>query len=137
MARKTSVKVVLNRQCLDAIREGEVEGFEKLGQSILDDGRSRVPDAPPYGKGLVETGAYGVWADGKKVAGTATKPRTAVVKSGVTVAVGYRFPARFLALGTIHIAPHPEFFVSPMNAHISDAPSYLRPSIRKRLAGVR
>lgn len=137
MARKVSSRVVLNRKALTAIRQGAVAGMEEMGRAVLAMGEGQVPDATPFGEGLVTTGDYGVWADGRKVAGTASKPRRVAVKSGITLICGYGFPGRFQALGTIHIAPNPSWFVEPMNTVIPGAHSYLKPEIRKRLAGVR
>lgn len=110
MARKVSVRTVVNRQALTAAREGAVAAMEDLGQRFL--AVAEVPDAPPLGKGLVETGQYGVWSDGRKVAGTATRPHgERIPKQGVLLIAGYGFPAHFLEWGTIKMPAIP--FVTP------------------------
>ncbi len=110
MVRKTNVRTVVNRQALTDIRAKEVDAMEALGQRFLE--VVRPPDAPPLGQGLVQTGDWGVWADGKKVAGTAPKPRSVRVKQyGVILIAGFGFPARFNEIGTIRQPPRP--FVTP------------------------
>lgn len=135
MARKTSVRVVMNRKALTAIRSGVVDGMEALGQAVLSAGVGKVPDDPET-QAIIE-GGFGIWADGKKVAGTAQKPRSVRVKSGVTLICGYGFPARFQSLGTIHIPPNPGWFVTPVMTDAPGAERFLKPAVRKRLAGVR
>lgn len=137
MARKVSSRVVINRQEITAIREGFVAGMESIGEQVLAMGEGKVPDATPFGQGLVTTGDYGVWADGRKVAGGASKPRRAVARRGVTLIVGYGFPGRFQALGTTEIAPNPDWFVTPMNSVIPGTQRYLKPHVTRALARVR
>jgi hypothetical protein len=82
-----------------------------LGQEFLDRTRPTVPDAPPFGVGLVETGAYGVWSDGSQVAGSAERPDSDVPASGIVLFAGYDAPGRFLEEGTVH--NRQEAFVTP------------------------
>lgn len=110
MARKVNVRTVLNRQALDQMRAGWVDGFEDLALEVL--AYADVPDADPQDIGLVERGGWGIWADGKKVAGPGNKPRGLRVKRYVVVmAVGYGFPGRFQETGTVNQPPNP--FVTP------------------------
>ena len=107
MAGRVTAKTIVNRQALTSIRGRFVDGMDAIGAKVIDVATPHVPDAPPYGKGLVERGGYAVWSDGQKVAGAAAKPRGEVPKVGVTLMVGYDFPARFLEEGTIYITPRP------------------------------
>jgi hypothetical protein len=126
---KVSTRVVLNRQALDALTRGVADGLGEMAQTIVDDARPH--DAPPYGEGLIEAGDYGVWANGKKVDGTANKPRAAKIKKGEVVAVGgYGFPARFHEMGTIDTPSFP-FLTPSLLRHQSHAGDFLRPSIRR------
>lgn len=134
MARKVNARTVVNRQALDAIRAGIVDAMEAMGQRVLS--VARVPDAPPYGQGLVETGDFGVWSDGKKVAGGASKPKGVTVKRGATLIVGFGFPGRFVELGTVKMAAQP-FLTPAMNEVIPGAADFLKPAVRKKLAGVK
>lgn len=61
-----SARTVINYKALTAIQAGFVDGFAAMGKAIIE--RTRPPDAPPIGQGLVQEGAWGVWAGGKKVA---------------------------------------------------------------------
>lgn len=137
MARRITSTTRVNRRALSAVREGIVAGMEDIGQRILALGVGKIPDATPFGEGLVTTGDYGVWADGKKVAGTARKPRGAKVARGVTLIVGYGFPGRFQSLGTVDIAPNPDWFITPINEVVPGAGAFLKPEIQKRLGRAR
>jgi len=138
----TSTRTVANRKALDAVRAGLVNGFETMGQSILE--RTHPPDDDPIGVGLVNEKAWGIWVDGRKVAtsdtppvqkidasvsggsfghavklnkarkigGAVTLPRSERTKKGITLVVGFGFPARFNELGTIHQPARP--FFSPI-----------------------
>lgn len=137
MARKIPVRVVVNRRAITAAREGFVAGMEDIGQRVLALGEGKIPDATPFGEGLVTTSDYGIWVDGKKVAGGATKPRRVVAKQGVTLIVGYGFPGRFQSLGTTEIAPNPDWFVTPMNEVLPGTGAYLKAPVKAALAKVR
>jgi hypothetical protein len=114
VARKTNVRTVLNRQALDVMRAGWVDGFEDLALFTL--GITQPPDAEPRGEGLVNRGDLGVWAQGKKVAGTARKPRALMVKKyEVVMALGFGFPGRFQETGTIRQPARP-FLTPPWQA---------------------
>lgn len=133
MARKLSSRVVVNRKALSAIREGAVAGLEQLAIDTLAAAAPNVPDDDPIGVGLVTTGSYGVWADGKKVAGLGQKPRREKVKTGVTLIVGYDFPARFNEGGTIHQPARP-FLTPAMVKEVPGADKTLGVQVRRRLA---
>jgi hypothetical protein len=107
MAHKVTARTILNHSALDELRRGLADGMAAIGEKVIETARPHVPDAPPIGKGLVETGDWGVWVDGKKVAGTATKPRREPAKDGIVLFAGYDFPGRFLEEGTIYITPRP------------------------------
>ena len=130
--RKVTARTVLNRRALSAVREGEVAGMEEVGQRFRE--VIRPPDAAPYGKGLIQTPDYGVWIGGKKVAGTATKPRSVKVRQrGAVLIAGEGFPGRFQELGTVHNPPQPH--VTPaMLEVLPGAGGYIKPAVRNRLA---
>jgi hypothetical protein len=131
MARKVSTRVVMNRRTLSAIDEGFVQGFEAIGQKVI--ATTKPPDAAPFGQGLVTTGAYGVWANNRKVAGPATKPRGARFGQGVHLFIGYGFPARFQELGTVKQPARP--FLGPvMDSVMPSTPQIVAPYMKGRLA---
>lgn len=128
MARKVSSRTVVNRKALTAIRAGLVDGMEAVGQAIV--GQTRPPDDPTTVHKI--EGDWGVWSDGRKVAGTAAKPRGAGIKQGVTLLVGFPFPARFNEMGTIHQPARP-FFTPTVTEVVPGTGKYLSPAVRKRL----
>jgi len=128
MARKVSSRTVVNRRALTAIRSGLVDGMEAVGQAIV--GQTRPPDDPTTTHKI--EGDWGVWSDGRKVAGTAAKPRGASTKQGVTLLVGFGFPARFNETGTIHQPARP-FFTPTVTEVIPGTGKYLSGPVRKRL----
>jgi len=135
MPRKPSVKVVLNRACLDAIDLGLAEGLEDVGKVVIQN--TDPPDAEPFGEGLVTTGDWGLWLGTKKVGGGATKPRSVRLGStGLTLIAGYGFPGRFQEFGTIHQPARP--FLTPVVFEMLPAvPEALGPPVKARLRGVR
>jgi hypothetical protein len=128
MPRKISARTVVNRKALDAIRAGLVDGMEAIGQAFV--GRADPPDDPTTAERII--GDYGIWADGRKVAGTATKPRRTSVKQGVTLIAGFPFPARFNELGTIHQPARP-FATPAMTETLPGAAGYIKPKVRAKL----
>lgn len=131
MARRETRATVVNRQALDAIRRGFVEGMAEQGRAVIAD--TNPPDDDPIGQGLVAEGDWGVWADGKKVAGTARKPRGANVKTGVTLLAGYPFPARFNEIGTVHQPGRPFFTPTVLRDLPGIAESHFRRPVRLAL----
>lgn len=106
MARKTSAKVVLNRQALTELGMGIAEGFEEVARTIVE--TADAPDATPYGEGLVDRGGWLVYLGTKKVGGGGldgkqpAKPRAFRPEEGSISAIGgYGFPARFQEEGTV------------------------------------
>jgi hypothetical protein len=134
MARRVSSRTVLNRKALTAIREGHVAGLEAMAQRTLELAQPNVPDDPKTPEQIV--GDYGVWADGKKVAGTGPKPRAVRTKQGVTMVVGYPFPMRFYEEGTVHQPARP--VLTPVMLDVApDVANFVRLEVRPRLARVR
>lgn len=134
MARRVSSRTVLNRKALNAIAAGFADGMEDIGQAFVE--VIDPPDATPYGEGLVTTPDWGVWGGGKKIAGTATKPRGATVKQGLTLVAGEGFPGRFQEFGTVNHRAQPHF-VKAMDQVIEGASRYLAPKVKARLARVK
>lgn len=129
MARKTSVRVILNREAVERVKLAVADGMGRSAANIVE---KAVPnDAPPYGEGLIEAGDWGVWVGGKKVAGTAAKPRGLRMARGEIVAVGgYGFPARFHERGTSDTAPHP--FLDPsFAAYGPETPEHVRAAVEE------
>lgn len=114
MARGT--KVVVNRKAFADWQLGVADGLFEAGKAALE--ATIVPDAPPYGQGLVEGGGVLSWLDGKKVGGTTiggkaiAKPRGLKTGRGEAVTiVGFGFPGRFVELGTVDTGAEP--FLTP------------------------
>lgn len=131
MAR-TNARTVINRKALTAIRAGLVDGVEDLGRAIV--ARINPPDDPTTSETIGVD--YGVWADGRKVAGGATKPRSQSVRKGVTLVVGVGFPGRFNEIGTVHQPARP-FFTPEVLAEIPETAGYLRPAVKRAIGGTR
>ena len=133
-------RVRINYAKLDALIAGCVDGLAVVGQAIIDDTRPGVPDEPPLGVGLVNTGGYVVYVDGHKVAGTASirlgrRNPMNPPRKGITLYVGYDFPARFLHNGTIHISPRP-FFAPHFFADVRGLAAAVRPAVDAKLRSV-
>lgn len=111
MPSKINSTTRLNRAALDQARGAFVDAMAELGAQTIATAEPNVPDATPIGVGLVTTGDWGVWVGGRKVAGTARKPRGARLKKGIALLVGYDFPGRFLETGTVKMAAEP--FLTP------------------------
>ena len=109
MARKPAV--VLNREALAELDRGFVAGMEGVADRVLD--RVVVPDAAPYGEGLIERGGWISYSDGKKVGESTSgvrKPRDMRVRGrGIAVGVGFTFPGRLVETGTVNYPPRPWF----------------------------
>lgn len=135
MARKVSRRTVLNFKTLGAIQQGLVEGMAAVGRAVI--AKTTPPDAEPFGKGLVTTGDWGIWAGTRKVAGTATKPKTVrLPKTGATLIVGYGFPGRYQEMGTINQPARP-FLTPAMLEELPGVEDALKAPVRRALASVR
>ena len=135
MARKVSTRTVVNYKTLDAITRGLADGMALLGQAII--AGTKPPDATPFGEGLVTTGDWGTWVKGRKVGGTATKPRSAKLSpTGITLLAGYGFPGRFQELGTVHQPARP-FFTPVVARELPGLEDYVKTPVRRALAGLK
>ena len=106
---KPTARTVLNRERLHEVDFALAKGLERLAEDVLE--RTDPPDAPVYGVGLIENGAYISYVDGKRVGGTTgKKPKSFKVRGqGVSIAVGFPFPARFNEIGTVKQPARPFF----------------------------
>lgn len=130
----------MNREALDAIRLGQADGLEAIGEQIVAVATPRAPDAEPYGKGLVGGGSVVTFVDRRKVAsfGPLSRiPRSGRVPPVGTVSVvGFGFPGRLRETGTIYVPASP--FLTPSVAEvIPSAADLVAVAIRGRLKGVR
>jgi hypothetical protein len=131
--KKTSVRVETNRAALDAAWLAVADGLLAVGEAIVDE--AHPPDAPPYGQGLVNRGAAGVWVNGKKVGGEAAKPRGIRVKQYPIVGVaGFGFPARFQEMGTVHQPARP-FLTPAANEVKGSSPATIRDVVAAKIGG--
>jgi HK97 gp10 family phage protein len=112
-----TARVQLNRAALNQVDLAVADGLLEQAQNIVE--AANPPDAPPFGKGLVQTGGAAAWAGKKKVGGAKSggreikKPRAVRLEAGVTTAVGgFGFPARFQEMGTVHQPARP--FLTPV-----------------------
>jgi hypothetical protein len=131
-----AARIVLNRAAFDELTLAEADGLFELAKSIVDG--ADVPDAEPYGVGLVQGGAALAFVGRKRVdvyskAGDPVKkPRAAKLSSsGITVIGGYGFPARFKETGTVKMAPEP-FLTPELMAQVPDAGAFVRQAAIKR-----
>jgi hypothetical protein len=134
--RKVNSTTRLNRAALDAIRGGFVDSMSDIGARVVEIAKPNIPDAEPFGQGLVTTGDWAVWSDGKKVAGTGAKPKRAIVKQAIVLIVEWGFPGRFQVFGTVNM-PSNDFATQPMLEVLPDAARYIKPRMDSRLRGVR
>ncbi len=105
-ARRTSASVILNRKALSDVGQQLAAGVGNFCASIIE--RAHVPDDPPIGKGLVQTGDWGVWYNGRKIGGHATKPRGLKLGAGIVGVAGYGSPiAHLLERGTVNMSARP------------------------------
>lgn len=110
MARKTSARVVLNRDNANRVRLALADGLLAVGQAIVD--AAHPPDAEPFGVGLVTQGGAVGYIDGRKIGGQGQKPgNLRLPKPGIVAFAGFGFPARFQEMGTIRQPARP--FLTP------------------------
>lgn len=132
-------RIALNRAALDEIQLAGVDGLVELSKSILRG--AHVPDATPYGEGLIERGGLVAYVDRKQVANWSVssadpivnKPRAAKLGPGSLVVAGFGFPGRFQEIGTVHQPGRP--FVSPELARqVPRAGVFIKAAAKRRLA---
>ena len=139
MARTS--RVVLNRQAVAKIRLGLADGLFDIAQEIV--ATAQPPDAPPYGRGLLEGGGALAWVDGKKVAGTTIggkqikKPRAVKLpKPSIVAIAGFGFPGRFAEFGTVRHRAQP--FLAPARDRVlPDSANTLRAAMKRALRQIR
>jgi len=131
MVRKNN-RVILNRATFQEITLAMADGLLALADQVI--ATARPPDDPPYGVGLVQTGGTVAYAFGKKVGGSAKKPRAIKVKSmGVVVAGGFGWPGHYAEFGTIHEPARP-FLTPALMATVPEAGAFVGAAVRQRLA---
>lgn len=108
MVKRGDVRVELDLRALNVARYEAGRGLLAVAEEAL--ARADVPDQPPYGEGLIETGAAGAWLDGVKVGGEADVP-DGESTDGIVGYVGYGFPAHFQENGTVNQPARP--FLTP------------------------
>jgi hypothetical protein len=131
---RRSKTVVLNRKALTALGEGIADGFIAVAERALELAAPNVPDAPPYGVGLVKTGAYVVYANGRKVGGKGSLRRKE--KKGIVMYAGYGFPMHLYELGSVHQPPRPVFAPAFFQATRDITPT-VKPFVQQALGQVR
>ena len=111
---KQTSRVILNRAKVEKLRLGIADAIFGVALEVLDN--THPPDAPPYGKGLIEGGGAVAFVDKKKVNGTTIggrqikKPRSLKLgtgEDGIVAIVGYGFPGRLVHNGSIHNKANP------------------------------
>lgn len=134
-------RVELNRAAMAEVDLALADGLFDLAKKII--AAARPPDAPPFGKGLVEGGGALSWVGKKKVDGTTiggrqiAKPRALRLTEGqVTAIAGFGFPARFVELGTIDTPAEP-FFTPAVAEVVPDAQVVVSAGMARRLRGER
>lgn len=130
-------RVVIHNQVFDELGEGIVDGFYEAGLAIIERNKPNVPvQAPPvvHDRHLRESGRVLVFRDGRKVrdSGSGRYGRLKVPRSGIALYVTYGFPARFLEVGTVRMAPHP-FATGAINAGLHEAAGPVRAAVDARL----
>lgn len=136
MARKPSARVVLNRAALSQLHLAYAEGVEEIARTIVE--TADPPDATPFGKGLVTSGGWAVYAGTKKVGGGSLdgsqpkKPRALKTPAdAITGIAGFGFPARFQEMGTVHQPARP-FFTPAVIRVKGVAAEIMRAAVRSR-----
>lgn len=137
MAATRRPRVELNREALAELDLAMAHGLETMAAQVLAE--TDAPDATPFGQGLVDRGGWVSYVDGKRVgasAGDVKKPRAMRVRGqGVSVGVGYGFPARFQEMGTERQPPRP--FLTPVVQRVMgserDVAEALRAALGKAL----
>lgn len=115
------------------LRLAIANGVLLVGEEIVRN--ANVPDAPPYGVGLVKSGAAAAFVDGQKVGGTADAPRTAETGTGIVGVFGFGFPARFQEEGTVNQTARP--FLTPSVMEVQPrAGAIIITEVKARIGGL-
>jgi len=131
---KRYARVELNRVAMAAVELGLADGVARTADAIVS--TANVPDAPPYGKGLVTRGGFIVFLNGVQVAGSGSRPgREWVSARGVVGFAGFGFPGRFQELGTVNQSPRP-FLMPSFERQMNYLDAHMRPAMMARLATV-
>lgn len=117
MDRRKGSRVKLNRKSVDNVRLAIADGTAAIGKAIIE--AADVPDAEPYGVGLVVEGGTITYVGGKKVGSwhqsgdEPRKPKALRVRGSDTIqtAAGWSFPAHLLEFGTVNMPAQP--FATP------------------------
>ena len=122
-------RIVLNRAAFDEITLAVADGAFELAKAVVNG--ADVPDAAPYGEGLVQGGAaiafvgskrVGAWS---KTGASVKKPRAARLSRGITVIGGYGFPGRFVESGTVKMTAEP-FLTPQLLSTLPDAEGFVK-----------
>lgn len=137
--RRLKRKVLVNYGALDAMRQGIAEGLDDFGSTVIERARPNVPDEPPIARGLVNTGGWATYIDGRKVGGHSTvrlgrKNPLKVPRRGIVLYVGYDFPAYFLEMGTVKMRARP-FLTPAWNETAPELGPMLNAAIKRRMNG--
>lgn len=138
MPRKPSTRVVLNRAALHEVDLAVADGLEEVVRTVVEE--ANVPDAAPYGSGLVVHGGWLVYAGADKVGGGSLdgrqpkKPRAMRVKGSrqIQAWAGFSFPGRFLEAGTSKMSARP-FLTPSMTRTAPHAASIMKPAVQAKL----
>lgn len=139
MSKGQKARVVLNRQAFHQIDLANTDGLMAVAEEVIN--AARPPDAPPYGKGLLQGGGWLAYFGSKKIGGqmqdgrNVSKPRS--LRDTLQVAIaGWGFPGRFVELGTVDTPAEP-FLTAAVASVEPHADVVLSKRIRGRLAGLR
>lgn len=138
---KRTARVELNRAAFDTLDVAHSDALFAVAVKVIE--TARPPDAPPYGKGLVQGGGALGFVGKKKVNGTTIggrqirKPRSLRLKGDEVAAIaGWGFPGRFVELGTVDT--HADPFLTRAVAIVEpQAEVVISDAIAKRLRGER
>lgn len=136
--RKVS-RVKMNRKSIDNVRLAIADGTAAIGKAIIL--AADVPDAEPYGVGLVVEGGTLTYVGGKKVGSwhqsgeEPRKPKAMKVRGKDTIqtATGWSFPAHLLEFGTVRMGAQP--FATPARNEVEPrAAGIMRQAAAYRIA---
>lgn len=115
--RRKGSRVKLNRKSVDNVRLAIADGTAAIGKAVIE--AADVPDAAPYGEGLIVSGGTITYVGSKKVGSwhqsgdEPKKPRALRVRGSdiIQTAAGWNFPGHLLEFGTVNMAAQP--FATP------------------------